>query len=466
MLLKGGRLLQASVLPRPVRDVSADSTAQGFAQSAADHPTYAWLLHRQSLLVWKVDDGTAAVVRRLNLPQRIEGRVFVQVLPQCNSTALTVVVCTGSGGLFVWLDATFAGEPFSQQLFTSNAEHESHDVICALEATPAEATAGPGFLAVVATSDAALHLYHGSHSGIFPRQFYNPRKSTGTHGGVLDMIGAAVGTARKVAVDLQLLAGLPFMRTSASTTPALQLQLLPLGGGCWKMYVLTHDTLDCWLVGTLSGKQSTEQLQWSYGVYQAVLGKQRAAQSRVLGFAASNSQHWQQLLLAAPSEGISSSTAAGDAQQVLYVWSAHMPESALRYQHTLTVLVIEEGTCRGPRVALSLPLDSAGALPQLQSSVHGWQVCPHAHQPSCLLMSPGGQLLEWSPAASASGAAVLSTSSSNLAVCCSGSGSGSNWKVFNGAYGVLEFLPETALVAAVQQPRGMVNNCCCVAHGW
>jgi len=445
-MLRADFVQQAHLLPRAVSDVLSDTAARGCSQSSNGQCTYAWALHRQNLLVWKVEDGVTAAVRRLVLPEAPVGRTFVEVLPQQQSSALTVIFCTGAGQLYVWLDATFLGQPFSQQLVTSSTASSSSNVICALAASPAHAGAGPGFLAVVATSDAALHLYHGSQSGIFPRQFYHPAGGHSTRGGMLDVLGTAVKAAVRTG---QIIAGYALHRGSASSMPASQLQLLQLDSGRWKLFVLTGDALDCWLLGTLSGKQSTEQLLWSYSIYQSVLGRHRAADVKVLAFTASTALAQRQLS-GQPQDGAATGSAA--AQEVVYVWSAHMAESAVKYQHMCSLFAVDaDGTVRGPRLIVAEPLDAAAAAPRAQLDHLGWQLLANERQPSCLMLSPQGVLLEWLPATGAA-PRVLSSTGDNLAIACSGSSS--SWQVLNKAYGVLEFSTQALRAANQQQPHG------------
>lgn len=468
--MRADLLQQLHLLPHAVRDVIGDATGQGCSKPTSGHATHAWVLHQQSLLVWKAEDGAAAAVRRLTLPWTAVGGTFVEVVPQHQSSALTVIVCTAAGWLHVWLDATFGGEPFSQQV-VKGADGDAPNLICALAATAAGAGASPAFLAVVATADAALHLYHGSQNGIFPRLFYNPRSAAASQGGVLQAITAAVGTAKKVAVDLNLLEGIPHLRTSASTAAASQLQLLQLDSSRWKLFVLTKsapgeapsDALDCWLLGTLSGKQSSEQLLWSLDVTQAVQGRSRVSDHRILAFTASTAPAQQQL--AAPSHD-SSSAPTRPSTEVIYVWSSSMlADTATTYQHTCSAFAVEGGPRQGPRLILSTVIPTAAAMP-LPKLNHRWQLLAHGQQPSCLLLAPNGVLVEWLRTVEGL-PKVLSSNDSNVAVARSGYNS--NWQVLNKVFGVLEFGAQ-GCEAAPQHPigerplRGGCSPYCCRAE--
>lgn len=454
--MRADLLQQLHLLPRAVRDVIGDATAQGCSKPTSGHATHAWVLHRQSLLVWKAEDGAAAAVRRLTLPWTAAmGGTFVEVVPQHQSSALTVIVCTAAGWLHVWLDATFGGEPFSQQV-VKGADGDAPNLICALAATAAGAGASPAFLAVVATADAALHLYHGSQNGIFPRLFYNPRSAAASQGGMLQAITAAVGTAKKVAVDLNLLEGIPHLRTSASTAAASQLQLLQLDSSRWKLFVLTKsapgeapsDAIDCWLLGTLSGKQSSEQLLWSLDVTQAVQGRSRVSDQKILAFTASTAPAQQQLT--APASQDSSSAPTRPSTEVIYVWSSSMlADTATTYQHTCSAFAVEGGPRQGPRLILSTVIPTAAAMP-LPKLNHRWQLLAHGQQPSCLLLAPNGVLVEWLRTVEGL-PKVLSSNDSNVAMARSGHNS--NWQVLNKVFGVLEFSAQ-GCEAAPQHPIG------------
>lgn len=465
-MLSADLLSQLHLLPRPVRDVIGEAAAQGCSKHVTGHATYAWVLHRQSLLVWKAEDGAAATVRRLTLPRPPVGGTFVEVLPQRQSTALTVIVCTAAGWLHVWLDATFGGEPFNQQV-VKGSDGDEPNLICALAATPADAGASPAFLAVIATADAALHLYHGSQNGIFPRQFYNPRGAASTQGGVFQAITIAVGTAKKVAVDYNLLVGIPHLRTSASTAPAMQLQLLQLDSNRWKLFVLTRSAespdqaqshaLDCWLLGTLSGKQSSEQLLWSLDVHQAVLGRSRVSHHRVLGFTASAAPAQQQLPIAG--QETPGSAPMRPSTEVIYVWSSSMlADSASAYQHTCSAFAVEDGPRQGPRLILTAVIPTAAAMPSPKLKQR-WQLLAHGQLPSCLLLAPNGVLVEWLRTAGGL-PNVLSGNETNVAIASSGHNS--NWQILNREFGVLEFTAHGLPSSAPQHPIGEYSE----AAGW
>jgi hypothetical protein len=445
-MISAGLLQQLHLLPRAVRDVVGDAAVQGCSATTSGQATFAWVLHRQSLLVWKAEDGSAATVRRLTLPWEPVGGTYVEVVPQRQSSALTVIVCTGAGWLHVWFDATFGGDPFSQQV-VKGADGDDSNLICALTATAANAGASPAFLAVIATTDAALHLYHGSQNGIFPRQFYNPSSAASSQGGVFQAITAAVGTARKAAVDYQLLVGIPHLRTSASTAAALQLQLLQLDSSRWKLLVLSADALDCWLLGMLSGKQSSEQLLWSLDIHQAVLGRSRVSAQKVLAFTASTAPAQQQL----PAPSQDGSASMRPSTEIIYVWSSSMlADTASTYQHTCSAFAVEEGPRQGPRLILSSVIPTAAAMPEPRLK-HRWQLRAHSQEPSCLLLAPNGVLVEWLRTSEGL-PKVLSGSDSNIAIA--GSGYSSNWQVLNRTYGVLEVTAQSKQQAAQQHPIG------------
>lgn len=445
-------VVQAHILPRAVSDVVGEASAAGCSRVYSS--TYGWALHRQTLLLWKVDDGLQASVRRLHVPELPSGHCFVEIMPHSNSTAVTVLLCTGSGQLCVWLDANFPVPPYSQRVCVSaNAATSDNAVICALAASPADSGSSLGFLAVVATADAALHLYHGSQNGIFPRQFYTPTAAAGPKPGMFGALGSVVKALYSEAFD-------PLhnvQRASASAMAALQLQLLSLGGGRWKLLVLTPEALDCWLLGALAGNHSSEQLLWSYNLHHVLSGSLQARELTVLAFAASTTAQ-QQLPVAPPATpggGRQAQQQPQQQKQAVYLWSTHISATSLSQVHALSTLALEDGSVV-PTYQSSMQLEPSLPLPQPEAGdkLSQWQVLPHSRYSSCLLLAPNGALLEWMPSAGAPHA--LGCSSGNLAISSSSSSSGSgmaeNWQLLNAAYGVLEFLAQDP-AAAGQQPE-------------
>lgn len=389
-------VVQAHILPRGVSDVVGEASAAGCSRGYSS--TYGWALHRQTLLLWKVDDGLQASVRRLHMPELPSGRCFVEIMPHSNSTAVTVLLCTGSGQLCVWLDANFPAPPYSQRVCVSaNAATSDNAVICALAASPADSGSSLGFLAVVATADAALHLYHGSQNGIFPRQFYTPTAAAGPKPGMFGALGSVVKALYSEAFD-------PLhnvQRASASAMAALQLQLLSLGGGRWKLLVLTPEALDCWLLGALAGNHSSEQLLWSYNLHHVLSGSLQARELTVLAFAASTTAQ-QQLPAAPPATPGGGRQALQQPQQkqAVYLWSTHISATSLSQMHALSTLALEDGSVV-PTYQSSVQLEPSLPLPQPEAGdkLSQWQVLPHSRYSSCLLLAPNGALLEWMPSA-------------------------------------------------------------------
>jgi hypothetical protein len=460
-MISVARLRDAHLLPRVVSDaLEADGQAAGVSRPAPgggdqqqQQPTYAWVLARSTLLLWKAQDGLQAVVRRLTLPEPPAGPVFVEIVCHRQSSAVTAVVCTGGGQLHVWLDANFPAAPFSQRLAAAAAaaaadgsedgqqqqqqQHSSSNgVICSLAAAPADSSAGsPGFLAVVATADGALHLYHGSQAGIFPRQFHKAPSSGpgGLTAGVLGVIGSAMRAMYEEAFDpLHSL-----QRSSGSALPAHTMQLAPLDGARWKLFVLTAESLDCWLLGSV-GQQSTEQLLWSFNMRAVLASQLNAAELELLAMTAAiqgqagggnsrSSRSGQPAAAAAP-------------QMALYVWSAHTAAASLKHQqHVMSCFAVEDGT-NLPRLLGSSTLGREACLPQPQQHMR-WALTAHARLPSCLMLAHNGSVLEWlRPAGQPQ---LLGSSTDNLAITASSCGAdGSNWQLLNSKYGVLEFTPE------------------------
>jgi hypothetical protein len=493
------RLTDVHLLPPVVNDILGDATASGCSRpptTAADQqqPAYAWALHRQTLLLWRAEDGLQAVVRRLTLTELPVGATFVEVVTHQQSTAVTVIVCTGAGQLQVWLDANFPAAPFSQRITTTSStvaaaaaandgstdeagsrmQQEGADarVVRALAASAADSAGNPGFLAVVATADAALHSFHGSQQGVLPRQFHSAASAPRTlQAGVLGAISSAVRAMYEEAFDPLA----HVSRSRASAAPALGLQLLPLDCARCKLFVLAEDSsLDCWLLGSL-GQQSTEALLWSLNTSLVLRQALEATEVQLLAAAATGSQQG-----AAPGAGSSGGggrgsggggggssrdAATGQQQTLIYTWSAHTDSSSLRYQHAVSCFALEDGA-QLPRLLHCRRLGHTSTLPQPQLHMR-WQLAPHAFLPSVLLLAHNGSTLEWlRPAAQAQDEAqdeaaaapvLLGTSKDNLAITCSGA-SGA-WLLFNSKYGVLQV---SAGGEGGQEHAPGATGCCCL----
>lgn len=387
-------VVQAHIPPKTVQDVLAEDSATGFSRGSI--ASYGWVLQRQTLLLWRVVDAQAASVRRLHLSYPPSGRVFVEVIPHSNSTAVTVVLCTGSGQLYVWLDANYPVETYRQTLAVSANSSTSPDVvICGLSASPADVGMSLGFMAVVATADGALHLYHGSQNGIFPQQFYKPTTAAAPRAGMFGTLGSVVKALYSEAFD-------PLhnvQRSSASAMAALQLQLVQLDSNRWKLMVLTAEALDFWLLGTISGQNSTEQLLWSFNLHGVLSGTLQARELSLLAFAvttSSSNSYTQQLT---PMQQL---TAGGQQQKahagpLVYVWSAHLGATSLKHTHVLSCFAVEEGNTV-PRLLHSTHIAQNAQLPEPEDGARQlkhWQMVPNSSYSSCLLLSPNGTILEW-----------------------------------------------------------------------
>ena len=88
--------------------------------------SFAWLLSGDSLHIWRYQEGPDARVRSLIVPLSVAGidrssLLFVSVLPQPRSSAVTVVICSASGTLAAWMDANYLTEPIVGQIATSSS---------------------------------------------------------------------------------------------------------------------------------------------------------------------------------------------------------------------------------------------------------------------------------------------------------------------------------------------------------
>eukprot|EP00879_Flechtneria_rotunda_P024732 GHRR01026238.1.p1 GENE.GHRR01026238.1~~GHRR01026238.1.p1 ORF type:complete len:904 (+),score=333.81 GHRR01026238.1:136-2847(+) len=436
---------QAHVLPRTISDVLSEASTAGCSRGPTT--TYAWTLHRQTILVWRVKDGIQAPMRRLLLDQLPRGRIFVKVIPHSNSAAVTVIACTSGGHLYVWLDANFPAPPFSQQLFVSADDSSNGNagdaVICALSAATAGSGSSLGFMAVIGTADGSLHLYHGSQNGIFPKQFHKPAPAAGPTPGMLGAFGSVVKALYSEAFD-------PLhnvQRQTASAMGALQLHLQPVDGSRWKLFVLTPEALDCWLLGAVGGRHNGEQLLWSYNLHGVLSVAYKARELSILAFAVS-------------SGSISSGTAAAGPthqQSQVYVWTTHLGATSRSHQHALSCLTLQEGSTV-PEFIPALSSQTSSHVLSLESTAdstyRSWQVVAHNALSSCLLLSPSGSVLEWMSEQGPLG--FLGSSPEHLAISCCGpvSNGVSNWLLLNASYGALEFKPSAAVPQGVPEAAG------------
>lgn len=429
----GSDVLQAHLVPRAVNDVLATAINAGCTQSI--DVTFGWALHHQSLLLWKVEEGLHAAVRRLQLPQPVSDRAFVEVVAHASSTAVTVVVCTASGQLCVWLDANFISQPYTQQLFTASEDQDSqHDVIKALAACAADQGSTPGFLAVIGTADGALHMYHGSQQGIFPRQFYKPAKPTAGTGSFLTK-------SLNIAKSLYHDAFDPLykvQRQAPSSLPAIRLQLLPVAAGRWRLLVMTPEALDCWLLGSGAGQYASEQLLWSYNLHGVLSSELHAQELQLIMF-----------------------SCGSDGQQAV-VWSCRPASSSVGNQHSFSALSLKADTI--PFYDISQDVTSTGNLPDPSDTNNSsWQLISHLQHPSYLALAADGTVLEWVPARKLV-ERLAAASEDNLAIGCSPASR--HWLLFNRTYGVLEIAGVEDQAAAAPSGASGQHQIAFAHHGW
>eukprot|EP00775_Hariotina_reticulata_P010954 gene10954-11108_t len=380
-------LLQAHILPRVVADELPDSAAAGLQRG------YCWALHRQTLLLWKPEDGLQAAVRRLQLPHAPLGHAFVEVVAHEISTAVTVVLCTGSGQLFVWLDANFPAPPYYECPFTSASSSTAPDaVVSAMTASSAYSSSGLEFAAIIATADASLHLCKGTQSLIFTRQFYKPAALANKQAGVLGS-----------------------------------------------------------LVGALRETYSLAEPLWFYNLQGVLLDALEARQVSVLAFTASTTQQQPQLpVTAGPQAG----------QGCIYICSTYQSKAdtsiSEKHEYAVTCLALQKDVGVVPWHRLSTAIGSGTQAPDAGA----WHVVPHNSYSSCLLLAPGGDLIEWvlPPVAAPPAAAepvpqlhLLGNNIYNMAIACTECSAAGNsigvglkgntggaWQLLNQQYGVLE----------------------------
>jgi len=104
-----GQVVAAHLLPTAVQDALSHATAVGLSC-----PPHAWMVVADVLLVWRLDEGPGAVVRRLQLPSGSPthpSQLTVHALSRANGNTLSVVAVTASGDVAVWLNAHALGAP-------------------------------------------------------------------------------------------------------------------------------------------------------------------------------------------------------------------------------------------------------------------------------------------------------------------------------------------------------------------
>jgi hypothetical protein len=406
-----------------VRDVLGEVTSSGC--KPGNSGTICWVLHRQTLLLWKAEDAESAAVKRLQIEQTLSGRPFIEVVTRPASTAITVLLCTSDGQLSVWLDCNFLAPPLTQQIAINSAEEGTKAVVSALTASPADQGTNPGFLAVVSTADGALHLYHGSQRGIFPRLFYNPTtQPTSRQKGLFGTLGTVVKAMYDEAFD-------PLHHTrrpTASNLPALSLLLHKVHDNLWKLLVLTPESLDCWFLGAGAGQRSTEELLWSYNLFGVLSSILHANSLRFLAAALSADQ------------------------QSLLLWSLHTSSNSPHPQHQLHLLHLHADTLPAYKASTSLTDSQDSRLPvafpaEESPVLAGWQLQPHVVDTQTFLaLAPNGTVLLWLEGGTIQ---QLAQNTDNRAACCSNissssrasaasGGLGPRWLVLNVAHGVLE----------------------------
>jgi hypothetical protein len=314
-----------------------------------------------------------------------------------------------------------------------------------MTASSAYSSSGMEFAAVIATADASLHFCKGTQSLIFTRQFHQPPITANKHAG---MLGSLVGALRETYSE----AFNPLhnvQRSSPSSMAALQLQLLQLDGSSWKLLVLTPESLDCWLVG---GRGPAAPL-WCYNLQGVLLDALDAKQLSVLAFSASTTQQQPQL---------PTTPGAQTGQGCIYICSTYQSKAdtsiSEKHEYAVTCLALQKDVDVVPWHRISTAIGSGTQAPDAGA----WHVVPHICYSSCLLLAPGGDIIEWvlPPVAATPAAAelvpqlqLLGNNMFNMAIACTecstagnsndatlkgGTGAGA-WQLLNPQYGVLEF---------------------------
>mmetsp|Transcript_19311 Transcript_19311/g.41732 ORF Transcript_19311/g.41732 Transcript_19311/m.41732 type:complete len:1007 (-) Transcript_19311:157-3177(-) len=364
---------------------------------------YCWVLYEDQLHFWRYQEAAQSRLRSLRVPaeaaRHVSNTAYVSIISPQHSGATTVLLCTPSGHLCVWLDANYLSEPVVHQLLPGSVATISVTGFSAHHQT--DGASGPAFVAAASCSGGSWVLVHGSSQGIYTRQLghANPQQEPK---GVMGKLGSVISWTYTEAFDP--LARL--IKKSPSGRPAVAVQSIMIDTTHLKVFVLSEVSLDCWLV-TL-GLRPAEQLLWSYLNTQAVPGRKQGVCTN-LALAAS-SAHVYVLLQDSNREGgvdhILQRVIVGVDCPPVSDWTASLPTPALD-------------------------------LTQQRLS----QLCCSALADQCLVLpGPGRPLIEvLGPTSGEPRSRTLSTDPDILAVAAGqGAGGKASWVVLSATYGVVD----------------------------
>lgn len=230
------------LVPRTVLEIQQrpGSTFQSGINSANG---FCWVLSGQQLYIWKYREGRDARLRTLRLPQASGDKHYVQIISHPSSNAVSVLALSDSGCLTVWLDASYLSEPVVQQIVTGPGGTTT-SVVSAFSATAApNLTAGPAFVAALASTNGSWYLIQGSTQGIFTKQLAVSAAQQESKG-VLGALGSVISYAYTEAFDPSA----KYIKKSPSGRPAIAVHVTPVDATHIRVFLLNDQSLDCWMV--------------------------------------------------------------------------------------------------------------------------------------------------------------------------------------------------------------------------
>lgn len=230
-----------------------------------DDSGYCWVIGPQQLFIWRYQESRDARLRALTLPREVQQAaaassngaplMWVSILPQAGG-GTTVLLCTESGIMAVWLDTVYLAGATLQHILPSNRSTASSPALLTSFAATllSHDGGGPAFAAVATASDGSWYLLHGGtgSSNVGMRRLNVPGAAAGagnggSGGGLLGRLGSVVSWGYGEVFDPLR----KFMHKAPSNRPALSASLAAAPGcapGQLRVLLLTEQSVDCWLV--------------------------------------------------------------------------------------------------------------------------------------------------------------------------------------------------------------------------
>jgi hypothetical protein len=227
------------LLPRAVQHTL--STTRNAAVDGSSG--YCWAQDGASVFLWPYKDGQGAAIKRLELPEDPQGHIWLHILCHPSTHVVTAVACTLDGLICVWFDINQLAQPVCQKILLPT--DSAGIAVYAFSAASAPTGTNPGFVAAMASVDGGLYFIQGSPAQTLTvRQLPTAAQQAASAGSVLGSIASVLKSAYAEAFDPYK----QYNRTTPANVEALQLAIVPAGTFKWKLFVLTPETLDCWMV--------------------------------------------------------------------------------------------------------------------------------------------------------------------------------------------------------------------------